>query len=379
MIRNLTFLIMVTIALGLSAQRPEFNGDGLDDTDCQYLADTAASHIAAHMKVRKATTRVLPITKYLTNSKHTWTDGVYTFYTDYDDEGYISLGGLPFSADLDLFDFIGPLSVKKGKILVEDKPQARVNVEKIGDFVMLVERDQAGIPVRAFHSVSEEYERNYYMVLLFNYMLAGHYTAPDSSDVIFGPKMPFYSGYKYAKDPGICSFFYDFNSGDLLISYGWKRVSRGNPDLKKDERMPGEGGAGALMNPMVWKIVPTVAGLDVKIIHDEPFVDHNPRIGGYGDEVSLTYVESPFKDMPGHWAFASVIPLTHTLLKMFPKEVLTLMRGEIYARHGDTFKDPDTQRYFDAQPWYKKSGQAVKLTDVERYNYQLIKQVEQSK
>ena len=52
------------------------------------------------------------------------------------------------------------------------------------------------------------------------------------------------------------------------------------------------------------------------------------------------------------------------------------MRGEIYARHGDTFKNPDTQRYFDAQPWYKKSKQPIKLTDVERFNYQLIKHVE---
>ena len=56
--------------------------------------------------------------------------------------------------------------------------------------------------------------------------------------------------------------------------------------------------------------------------------------------------------------------------------MLTLMRGEIYARHGDTFKNPDTQRYFDAQPWYKKSKQPIKLTDVERFNYQLIKHVE---
>ena len=64
------------------------------------------------------------------------------------------------------------------------------------------------------------------------------------------------------------------------------------------------------------------------------------------------------------------------MLSIFPKEVLTLMRGEIYARHGDTFENPATQRYFDAQPWYKKSGNKVVLTDVERFNYALIKQVE---
>ena len=74
-----------------------------------------------------------------------------------------------------------------------------------------------------------------------------------------------------------------------------------------------------------------------------------------------------------------MIPLTHQMLRLFPKEVLTLMRGEIYARHGDTFSDPKTQAYFDAQPWYKKSGRPVALTDLERFNYALIKQVEQNR
>jgi len=72
--------------------------------------------------------------------------------------------------------------------------------------------------------------------------------------------------------------------------------------------------------------------------------------------------------------------LTEALLELFPKEVLTLMRGEIYARHGDTFKNASTQRYFDAQPWYKPNkGKAIRLTDLERFNYQLIKAVEQSR
>lgn len=56
-----------------------------------------------------------------------------------------------------------------------------------------------------------------------------------------------------------------------------------------------------------------------------------------------------------------------------PKEALVLMRGEIYARHGDTFRNPETQKYFNAQPWYKKSGKAVVLTDIERLNVALIK------
>jgi len=92
-------------------------------------------------------------------------------------------------------------------------------------------------------------------------------------------------------------------------------------------------------------------------------------------------VQTPFEGLDGKWAIASVVPLNETLLRLFPKEVLTLMRGEIYARYGDTFKDSATQRYFDAQPWYKrKSGNApIRLTDVERFNYKLIKYVESTR
>ena len=101
-----------------------------------------------------------------------------------------------------------------------------------------------------------------------------------------------------------------------------------------------------------------------------------PAIGNQGDTVMLTKVQTPYTGLDGKWAFASVIPLTHKMLELFPKQVLTLMRAEIYARHGDTFKDPATQSYFDSQPWYKPSGKPVRLTDLERFNYQLIKQVE---
>ena len=130
------------------------------------------------------------------------------------------------------------------------------------------------------------------------------------------------------------------------------------------------------MDPMEWQVTPTVDGLRVHVVRDEPFVDHLPRVE---DNSVVTFVQSPYEGIPGKWAFASVIPLTHQILKLFPKEVLTLMRGEIYARHGDTFSNPDTQRYFNAQPWYKKSGKRVALTDIERFNYALIKQVEMSK
>lgn len=376
--RYLPLLLTVVIALGVNAQMPHFNVCFNDYTGREALAKMM-DQIDAHMDARNAPTKVLPIGPNLIDSSHWWTDGLFSFETSYDDEyNSISLSDLNIFKETDhqYFDYIGALLVNKGKVSVEDKPQARVNVEQIGDLVMLVERDKQNKPVRAYYQLTQEEKSMGNWGIFINYMLMGHYTTPDGLDVIFGPRMPFYSGDEYGKDPGFFGFNNDFDNHILHIVYGGSRVSRGDPSKFSDERMPGEGGAGAIMGPMQWDMIPTIAGMDVTIAHDEPFVDHYPRIGKEGDKVSLSFVESPFEGIPGRWAIASVIPLTHGLLKLFPKEMLTLMRGEIYARHGDTFKNPDTQRYFDAQPWYKKSKQPIKLTDVERFNYQLIKHVE---
>ncbi|KAA0548385.1 YARHG domain-containing protein [Bacillus sp. BGMRC 2118] len=59
------------------------------------------------------------------------------------------------------------------------------------------------------------------------------------------------------------------------------------------------------------------------------------------------------------------------------KAELRLARNEIYARHGYVFNSEDLQRYFSAQNWYfpihTYDGM---LTDIERYNVDLIKKVE---
>lgn len=374
----LSLLLTMVIALGANAQRLPFYGN-FNDRIFRETNEMVMNQIATYMDTRNAPTKVLPIKPNLLESSHWWTDGLFFFETNLDDELntiYPTDIRVLKDSDHQYFDFIDGLLVKKGKVSVKGKPQARVNVEQIGNLVMLVERDKQNKPVRAFYQMTQDDRYNYSWVLFINYLFMGHYTTPDSVDVIFGPRMPFYSGYKYNVDPGLFNFNYDFDSHILHIIYGDSRVSRGDPSKISNERMPGEGGAGAIMGPMQWDIIPTIAGLDVTIAHDEPFVDHYPRLGNEGDKASLSFMQSPFEGIPGRWAIASVIPLTHAMLQLFPKEVLTLMRGEIYARHGDTFKNPATQRYFNAQPWYKATGQPIKLTDIERFNYQLIKHVE---
>ena len=127
------------------------------------------------------------------------------------------------------------------------------------------------------------------------------------------------------------------------------------------------------MGPMTWQVKFTEQGLNATVLVDEKFVDHYPRLQE-GENV-LTKVQGPWQELNGKWTFASVIPLTHEILKLFPKDVLELMRAEIYARHGDTFKSAVNQQYFNKQPWYKVSKKPVVLTDIERFNVGLIKQV----
>lgn len=59
--------------------------------------------------------------------------------------------------------------------------------------------------------------------------------------------------------------------------------------------------------------------------------------------------------------------------------MLEIMRNEIYARHGYSFKDIDDRRYFDAIDWYIPMGIDIrdKLTDVEVQNIDLIYRYEE--
>lgn len=338
------------------------------------------SEIARDVQNRAAKRQVLPLHSHLlTGEERFWTDGINLFGTYYHPkENYLAVS-LVGNTDTKLFsEPIAKLTVRGGKVCRGDVRGTQVTVERLGSYVMLVERDDAGSPVTAYYALSREQHDSDTWTLMLQYLLAGNYATSTGEHAVFGPKLPFYDGKSYDVDPGGLSAFSvadDFSAIDIL--YGEGRVSRGDPSHPKYKaQMPGGGGAGALMPAMQWRVKPTVEGLHVEVVSDQKFVDHNPRVESNS---VLTKVQSPYEGIPGKWAFASVMPLTHQLLKLFPKRVLTLMRGEIYARHGDTFKNADTQRYFDAQPWYHKSGGKVTLTDIERFNYALIKGVELSK
>lgn len=371
-------LVLLTALLPVPshAQRRVYSRMYLDDRD---MATYLNSEIADWTASREKPLKVLSTAKYLLkDDSQLWTNGVGIYETFYDnDDRQVYFSPIMQSDIPEDVIAIKPLKVKGRNIVLSDRPDVRVNVEQVAGHILLVGRNAQNHPVMVLLNITNDQRNDGTWTSLAQYLVMGNYTLPDGHNAVFGPKCPFYTGSEYDTDPGILNGYYinrDFKSMDIL--YGSRRVSRGDPSSPNWGKMPGGGGAAAIMGPMEWNIRFTVEGLQAVVVRDERFVEHMPAIGNEGDTVMLTKVQTPYQGLEGKWTFASVIPLTNKMLELFPKQVLTLMRAEIYARHGDTFRDPATQHYFDGQPWYKRSGKPVRLTDLERFNYLLIKQVE---
>ena len=59
-----------------------------------------------------------------------------------------------------------------------------------------------------------------------------------------------------------------------------------------------------------------------------------------------------------------------------PKQVMRLIRAEIFARNGWTFQQGDLAAYFTQQPWYRPANAMFVLTPVEEQNYNMIQALE---
>ena len=383
--KQILVLIFLTMTMISSMGSREKQATNIFMHGNKEFAKTITDNMASDLAVRDAKREVLSVADYLlTDTEQAWSNGLDVITTMYYPDkhlvhrsNYSSFGQEPFDplkGDYQLVE-------KDGKVTVTGTPKLTVSIEKYGNYVLMVFRDANDKPVKAYYHFDFDEARNSQKwSKLIHFVLAGNYPLPGDErehTAVFGPKMDYYTGYKYDHDPGFYDFFVDRETFKIRIVYGFGRVSHGDPSSPKYGKMPGGGGAGALMGPMEWEMKPTVEGLNVKVTRDEKFVDHSPRLGAQGEERNLPKAQTPYEGLDGKWTFASVFPLTPALLKIFPKEVLKLMRGEIYARYGDTFADPDTQAYFDAQPWYKKqSDKKIILTDIERFNYAVIKQAE---
>ena len=274
---------------------------------------------------------------------------------------------------------------RKGNFLLQEEKGYTLQLAQAGSWKLLVIRNSQGRAVEVFtESTTGDQFYQYPLTITRRDMhdvYDGLYQTATGEYVIFGLR-ECYDVKTYNTDPG-CFFGIPVATDDKAytdrISYGGGRVSRGDPSSEKyQQQMPGGGGAGALMDAMVWALRPTVEGIDVKILSDELFVDHSPRLK---ETESLKHLASPYgNEVSGQWAFASVRPVTRGMLYRFSKDILRLMRNEIYARHGHQFPTaPDLQRHFTAQTWYQPLKNPTPLTPIEQLNVQIIQVEENSR
>ncbi|MGB1120043.1 MAG: YARHG domain-containing protein [Chitinophagales bacterium] len=82
----------------------------------------------------------------------------------------------------------------------------------------------------------------------------------------------------------------------------------------------------------------------------------------------------------GIWPETSRRELMYDELWEYTEEELNLMRNEIFARHGHSFKNIDLRRHFESQPWYIPIDDEVsdRLSRIERENVRFIKEAEDS-
>lgn len=251
---------------------------------------------------------------------------------------------------------------------LEDKSNdgLKLSVEKLGDDTVFVYRNAIDDPVEVYYLGRKFRTRD---PIHIHYLLAGNYMLANGKNSVFGLWQDFYKGNKYNTDPGIYQIV-KMDKNIIEIIFGPERVSNGAPNSGD---MPGAGGAGAICPFLKWDLKITADGLEARKTFGDRYVDQRPRLED-GENV-LTKVQCPWEGIDGKWAFTAVMPLTHTLLKLFPKDALELMYAEIFARHGESFEDAELKKYFEAQPWYKKTNEPIELTDIETFNADLINEV----
>ncbi|MBR5655187.1 MAG: YARHG domain-containing protein [Prevotella sp.] len=314
----------------------------------------------------------------LLDNESFWTDGrVLVVFNPFYEETPPTLCIAPYRNDIvPVYDF--PLPKTNGKQPIKqlvNKQHKTLQLVTTGTWKLLIIRDQQGRPEQVFTKINDQQAYNQITTFQLQDMhdvYDGRYRNSEGSDVFFGPK-DFYEVDTWNTDPGLFGGIPDSEDGYTdIISYGDGRVSHGDPSSPNYGKMPGGGGAGAIMGPMVWAIRPSLNGIDAKILQDQPFVTHSPAIK---KQETLQFVESPYgEDVPGQWAFASVRPIGRGMLFRYPKVLLRLMRNEIYARHGHRFTSAaDVQRFFDAKPWYKPTNNPTPLSPIEQLNVQIIK------
>jgi hypothetical protein len=103
--------------------------------------------------------------------------------------------------------------------------------------------------------------------------------------------------------------------------------------------------------------------------------------GDYTDQVERSLIGENIRRLEAADALKFKRLFTLAALRKMSRGELSVLRNEIYARHGYVFHDPVIRDFFVRRPWYKADPHYsdTRLTVVDRQNVLLIRQVEKEK
>lgn len=317
-------------------------------------ADQLEERTKALLAARKDKMKKLSNTDLMEEPSYWW-DGETVYSLGYEDNDKTRVLVPLREENVKSYAFTSRKTKRGTTLIVKGKVGWRVSMESLGPWTLLLFHDAKGNLVDCFIKTHPNDFRDCVnlQTISMHDLYDGVYETATGEKAVFGPVLKHYKDLKYEIDPGLfyCEVEEQSRKATGIIRFGEGRVSHGDPSSPKYGNMPGGGGAGAIMGPMEWAIHPIEGGLHVKIVQDQPFVDHKPDFPT--DEFDLKKVQGPYADLPGLYAVASVRPLPKGLLHRLAKKDLRQMQKDIQAQHAN----------------------GSKLTDIERINSSLIKAV----
>jgi len=180
--------------------------------------------------------------------------------------------------------------------------------------------------------------------------LAGSYSGTDGKVYVFSADATRVSGFGNNEQYTVEALYY---LPGFIISVGDNRQYLVTGDTRSDE------------NGIKLKLQPCEK-------NEDDFLE--PRETGQLEMTKINWSSTADKTIPGRYPYTSVRVMTHGELKLFTSNELDVMRNEIFARHGHTFKTARYRDYFNETLWYKATVNDATglLSEIERLNIEQI-------
>lgn len=168
---RLFFSIAVLIAA--SAIAPDANSRSRYNTG--ETNEAFIESVKSDQAVRNAKRAILPTKKHLLDSVISWTCGVQAFQTVYDEIDNRLALNIYGEYDGKLGNPIADNKVVGRQVVSKSIKGAKYSVERLGNYIMLVERNAAGTPIKAFYKIGQNDIQSDGRYVFLRKVLAGNY------------------------------------------------------------------------------------------------------------------------------------------------------------------------------------------------------------